>query len=1578
MHYRRGPQTDCPLEAGRNPATLPDLLRLRSLHEPEKRGYTFLADDEAPACYLTYKELDERARTIAAALKSLGVNKDRALLLYPPGLDFIAAFFGCLYAGIVAVPAYPPDPARPNRTLPRLQAIVADAQATVALTTSSYLTLAGGPLAEAAVLDKLSWLATDALPVSVGEWREPHSCESDLAFLQYTSGSTATPKGVMLTHENLLYNAGLVHSAFEHTPEDRYLSWLPTFHDMGFMAGVLEPLYAGLPVVLMSPVSFLRRPLRWLQAISRYKASVSGGPNFAYDLCVRKITTEERATLDLSSWSIAFNGAEPVRAETLEQFQSAFSPCGFRREAFYPCYGLAEATLIVSGGPRARPPVVMTVEAQALERNLAVEAHAGGANSKPLVSCGGSLPGQRFIIVDPEIHSECPPGRVGEVWVSGPSVADGYWDRPEETSDTFKAYLPGSGQGPFLRTGDLGFISGGELYISGRIKDLLIIRGLNHYPQDIEWTVERCHTALRPGCCAAFSIEAFGEERLVVIQEAEPRLLPDPNGVIDSIREAVALEHELQAYAVTLIAPGSIAKTSSGKIQRHACREAFLAGRLERMAEWRASIASQDHATALPEGPRAAEAIKPWLAHQLAAKLSLAVSEIEFNEPITRYGVDSLTAVELAHLIEANLGVTFSAASLLNGSSISEIVGKALTQSTDASSTLTALAPADILTTEYPLSDGQRGLWFLQQLAPESAVYNIARAVRIKSRLDLLAMRRAFQRLVDRHPCLRTNFIAVDGEPVQRAHQHVEVDFEHCDAECWDDDSLDERLSKEANLPFDLDRGNLLRVRLFTKSADEHILLLALHHIVSDFWSLAVLVDELGRLYEIEKNGGGATLPALEFDYASYVRWQAAMLSSPVGESLRAYWHERLSSELPTLDLPTDYPRPPAQTFRGASYSFRLDEELMRRIKSLSRDHDATLFVTLLAAFQSLLYRYTGQEEILVGSPVSGRARAEWRSIIGYFINLIVVRAQLSADITFSSLVRQTRQDVLGAIDNQDYPFPRLVEQLRPGRDAGRSPLVQAIFILQKSHLLNDEGLPLLALAEPGAEMRLGELELQSLPLEQVTTQFDLTLSAAEVRGELAASIEYNRDLFDATTVERMSEHFRTLLESAVANPLERVSRLPLLNAIEKRRLLVEWNDTRRQYPQDVSLHMLFERRAAQTPEPTALVFERECVSYRELNERANQLAHYLQRLGVAPESLVAICVERGVDMVVSLLAVLKAGCAYVPLDPSYPMDRLSFMLEDSKACVLLTQNRLPEPVSARAAKSVCLDRDWNIIARERTDNPAFQIDADGLAYIIYTSGSTGRPKGAQVSHRAVVNFIGSMMREPGIEPCDVMLAVTSLSFDIAGLELYLPLTAGARVVLASREESSDGARLADLIASSQVTIMQATPATWQLLIDAGWQGSERLKILCGGEALSRNLAGHLLSRGKELWNLYGPTETTIWSTALKVEPGERLSIGKPIDNTRLYLLDSCGEPVPSSVTGELYIGGDGLARGYLNHPGLTAEKFIPDAFSSEPGARLYDTGDLARRLICGDIEFLGRKDQQVKVRGFRIELGEI
>ena len=566
-------------------SNLVELLRFRAQYQPDKTAYIFLQDGETASSKLTYQELDYQARAIASRLQSLYTKGSRALLLYQPGLDFIAAFFGCLYAGVVAVPAYPP---RHNQNISRLQAIVTDAKAMVALTTASLLNDTESRFAQNAEFNKLHWIATDRIASTwVESWQETQLSSHTLAFLQYTSGSTGTPKGVMVNHGNLMHNSASIQKCFADTPDSQGLSWLPPYHDMGLIGGILQPMYIGVPMILMSPVEFIQKPFRWLQAISHFKATTSGGPNFAYDLCIRKITPKQRATLDLSSWEVAFTGAEPIRPQTLEQFARTFADCGFRREAFLPCYGMAETTLIVSGSVKTQAPTVCSVDVTALEQNRVVTVNSDRNESRTVISCGQGID-QKVLIVDPESLTQCPANKVGEIWISGANVAQGYWNRPEETNQTFHAYLADTGEGPFLRTGDLGFLHDGEIFITGRIKDVIIIRGQNHYPQDIELTVEKSHPALRKNCGAAFAVEVKNTEQLAIVQEVERNYLRKLNikEVVDSIKQAVAAEHGLQVYATVLIKTGSIPKTSSGKIQRHACRSGFLTGSLNVVGDW--------------------------------------------------------------------------------------------------------------------------------------------------------------------------------------------------------------------------------------------------------------------------------------------------------------------------------------------------------------------------------------------------------------------------------------------------------------------------------------------------------------------------------------------------------------------------------------------------------------------------------------------------------------------------------------------------------------------------------------------------------------------------------------------------------------------------------------------------------------------------------------------------------------------------------------------------------------------------------------------------------------------------------
>ncbi|HEX2270297.1 MAG TPA: amino acid adenylation domain-containing protein, partial [Pyrinomonadaceae bacterium] len=1546
-----------------------ELLRWRAARQPDRLAYTFLRDGELDETSLTYAQLDRQSRAISAWLQSERAEGERVLLLFPPGLEYISAFFGCLYAGAVAVPAYPPHQ---NRNLLRLEKLIADSQATVALTTSRY------QAAVTSLSTGIRCLTIESIPDEVaGDWRESSISPDHLAFLQYTSGSTGNPKGVMLTHKNLFHNSTLLAQSFGYTAESHCVSWLPVYHDMGLIGAVLQPLFGGYPCTLMSPFSFLQRPVRWLQAISRYAEVISGGPNFAYGLCAAKVTPEERAMLDLGGWRVAFNGAEPIRKATLDQFAAVFSECGFRRESFFPCYGLAEATLIVSGGPHSTVPNVRSVSGEGLERHRWVE--SGGADAREVVGCGSTQLDQEIAIVDPHTHERCGPDELGEIWVSGASVAAGYWNLPDETERIFKARIAGTGEGPFLRTGDLGIVRDDALFVTGRLKDLIIIRGVNHYPQDIELTVEQSHPAIRPTCGAAFSVDAHGEERLVLVQEVDVRKCADLDTVIGLVRQAVTENHELQAHAVVLIKAGTIPKTSSGKIQRGACREAFLNNDLVVVKEWReGSLVARE--VSLPPGEVSQESVdgvRSWLSSYFAERLRVVIDP---GVPITRYGLDSIKAIELAHSLEVELGASLPVSAILEGPTSSELAEKLFAEissgKTWTSEVTETTSPANEL---QPCSHGQRALWFLQQLAPENSAYNIASAVKIKSALDVQALRQAFQMLVDRHPALRTRFVEAGGEPFQKIHEQQEVSFEYVEAGDWSEELLEDRLTKAAHLPFDLEHGPLLRVSVFQRAPQEHVVLLAMHHIVTDLWSISILFAELGACYQALIGGETKQLPALKLDFTDFVRRDAEMLAGPEGERLWCYWQKQLSGNLPVLNLPSDRPRPAVQTYEGAAHVFAIDNELTEKLGTLGQEHDATLFMTLLAAFEILLFRYTGQDDLIVGVPTSGRRWSECAGVIGYFVNPIALRADLSGEPSYRQLLERVRGGVLAAREHESYPFALLVERLQPERNASHSPLFQVMLVFQQTPVMNEAGLAQFALGEAGAEIELGGLQLESVALKKRTAQFDLTLNLVETDGGLKASFEYNSGLFEAAMISRMAEQFEILLAGIVGNAEQRIWELPLLSERERRQLLVTWNKTTvARKTNELCLHQLFEQQAALAPEAVAVVSGGEQWSYRELNERANQLAHYLQSLGVGPESLVGVCVRRRVEMVVALLGIMKAGGAYLPLDAEYPEERVSFMLADAGAAVLLTAQQWQERFSELPLQVVSVDGAvaQEQIARCERSNPVSAVTAANLAYTIYTSGSTGQPKGVAIAHASAVEMVQWARGQYTNAELRQVLAGTSLCFDLSVFEVFVPLSVGQTVVVAENV-----LELASETSTAAVTLINSVPSAVKELLRLERVPRTVRTVNLAGEPLSREVVEQLYASGVErVYNLYGPSEDTTYSTWALIAAGENSSpeIGRPLSNTQAYVLDGRQQLVPAGVVGELYLGGAGLARGYLGRPELTAERFVPDGWSGRAGARLYRTGDLVRYREDGALEYLGRADEQVKLRGFRIELGEV
>ena len=870
-----------------------------------------------------------------------------------------------------------------------------------------------------------------------------------------------------------------------------------------------------------------------------------------------------------------------------------------------------------------------------------------------------------------------------------------------------------------------------------------------------------------------------------------------------------------------------------------------------------------------------------------------------------------------------------------------------------------------------PLSFSQEQLWFLEQFKPGNAAYYRTVGFRLNGSLNIDVLERSFNEIIRRHEILRTTFTTKNGQPVQVIVPELTlnitvVDFQHV-VFSEREVEIQRQATEEARKHFDLMRLPLFRIKLLCLGEKEHVLFFSIHHIISDEWSLGVLYRELLVIYKAFSEGKPLQFTDLPLQYSDFAIWRKQILDE-IKEKELPYWKKQLDGSNFVLDLPTDRPRSMVQSFKGAKRFLTIPGNLYEAIKQLSRREKCTPFMTLLAALQILLYRYTGQDDIIIGSPIACRNHRETLDMIGLFLNMLVFRTDMSGNPGFHELLGRVRDVTSRAYSYQNLPFEKLVEELQPKRDLSRNPIFQVI--LQVS---------------PTQVFELPGISVIPLEVDNGAAQFDLAVHLYEGDEQLKGFFEYNTDLFDTPTIDRMVKHFQTLLEGIVSNPQQLISDLPVLSQTERYQLLAEWNNTRVKYPQDLLIHQLFEAQVEKTPDAVAVVFEDKQLTYRELNCRANQLAHYLQSIGVGPDVLVGIAVERSIEMVIGLYAILKAGGAYVPIDPAYPYERIAYMLEDAQVPVLLTQSKLKSRLPSKHARVIYLDTDWDrLIADQSQEDPICQASLDNLAYVIYTSGSTGKPKGVMNTHHGILNRLLWMQETYQLTDSDRILQKTPFSFDVSVWEFFWSLMFGARLVVARPEGHKDNDYLVQIIKKQQITTIHFVPSMLQLFVETeGVDKCDSLRqVICSGEALSVELKNRFISRlDAKLHNLYGPTEAAVDVTYWECLQGNDLRtvpIGRPIANTRIYILDRHIQPVPIGVSGELHIGGVQVARGYLNRHDLTAEKFISDPFSEEPKARLYKTGDFARYLPDGNIEYLGRIDNQVKIRGFRIELGEI
>ncbi|WP_164021073.1 amino acid adenylation domain-containing protein [Pyxidicoccus trucidator] len=1398
-------------------------------------------------------------------------------------------------------------PLDPGYPADRLAFMLEDAGLALVLTQRPLLERLGTPGVRVLCLD------SEEAPVESRPWdAAPESGvrPEHLAYVIYTSGSTGRPKGVTVTHANL------AHSTFArvaHYPEpmERYLM-LSSFAFDSSVAGIFWALTQGGTLVLPQEGA-QQEPRRVAQVLARERATHLLCAPGMYQL----LLAEHAVSRALDSLEVAIVAGEACPRELVRQH-----------------HALLPATLYNEYGP-TEASVWCTVHRCSAE------------DSRPLVPIGRPIPNTAVYLLDESLQP-VPTGVPGELYVGGAGVARGYLGRPELTAERFLTdpFSPVP-DARMYRTGDLvRFLSDGSLEFLGRVDQQVKVRGFRIELGEIE-AVLRQHATVE-GAVVLARQYAADDTRLVAW------LVP----VKGQAPQVESLRRHLRERLPDFMVPSAFLLLESFPLSPN--------GKVDRKALLARDVAPQGEARdyEAPRTPTEERIASLW------AQV-LQVEKVGRQDDFFALGGHSLLATRVASRLRADLGVEVPLRALFEAPTVAALAAR-LDAGLRESPRQPPLRPVP-REGALPLSFAQQRLWVVEQLTPGSATYNNPAALRIDGALDVRALEQGLRTVVHRHEALRTTFHEEGEVSVQRIHPHATLELPLTDLSPLPEaerEATARRLAvEEAHRPFDLGRGPLFRTHLLRLAPERHVLLVTMHHIVSDGWSIGVLVREVAAGYEAATRGQDAELPPLPVQYADFAAWQREWMQGPVLDARLDYWREQLAGAPAALELPTDRPRPAVQTYRGAYLPVRFPADLSRAVADLARRHGATPFMVLLATWQLLLSRYSGQQDVAVGSPIAGRTRAELEGLIGFFVNTLVFRARLSPELSFRELLGQVKAAALGAAEHQDVPFEKLVEVLQPPRDPGRSPLFQVTFTLQNT--------PPVRLELPGLSLRVLETELE-------TVKFDLSLLLEDSPEGLGGALNYNTDLFDASTAERMVGHYRTLLEALVAGEDRRLGALPLLTASEREQLLVHWNATSAEFPRDTPLHALFSEQAARTPDAVALVLGGEQLTYGELERRSNQLAHHLRAYGVKPGTRVGLCLERSLDLVVGLLGILKAGGGYVPIDHHYPAERISLLLQDAGVGVIVTREALADTLPA-AGLFVCLDSDADLIAGLPDGAPpAGAVGGDDLAYVMFTSGSTGRPKGVCIPHRAVARLV---LANPFIHfgPEEVFLQLAPVAFDASTLELWGALLHGARLVLAPPHTPSLE-ELGALLTGQGITTLWLTAALFeQLVLHQGEALARVRQVLAGGDVLpALRVRQHLerIPEGAVLVNGYGPTENTTFSATHTLRAGAKagtsVPIGRPLGHSTAYVLDPHGHPVPVGVPGELYVGGHGLAWGYLNRPELTAEKFAPHPFATAPGERLYRTGDRVRWRNDGTLEFLGRTDFQVKVRGFRIEPGEV
>ncbi|MDE4133250.1 amino acid adenylation domain-containing protein [Phaeobacter sp. QD34_3] len=1502
---------------------------------PDQDAFLFLGADGSLSQTFSRAGLLAAVAGYAAALAPY--RGARVILMAATGPEFVAGFLGCLQAGAIAVPV----PAAIRRA--RLRAIAEDCAATglIGRVTAGLVAAAG--------LTRIS-------PVSAPAYQWADSRAEDLAFLQYTSGSTGRPKGVRIRHGDIARNAAAITERFAMTDRDTIVSWLPLFHDMGLMGSVLQVLFSGGRAVLMPPETFLRRPAAWLEAISRYGGTVSGAPDFGYDLAWRNIGEAELAGLDLSSWRAAFNGAEPIRPETLSRFAERFAPVGFHAEAFLPSYGMAEATLLVAAERAGQGAHQITVDPTALEQGILQLA----AEGQELVSSGTPGLGSEIRILDPDSGAVLPAGRVGEIELSKGSLAGGYWGQTE----------PGFAEGRFA-TGDLGAFLGDRLFVLGRRDDMIQLRGRNVLLGEVEAALAEVDPDLARQQVMVIAPGDGADRQLVALIETADMPPPD---MPTRLRSAVLDRFGLTLDEILWLQNASLPRTTSGKPRRAEAVERYEAGGFKLRAQ--SALAQGD----LTETLTGAAPLVDRLCGALAIWCGLAPGAVRPDHSFADLGMESLSAVRLLHEIEAVLGLRLGLEAALGAADINTLAER-----------LEGAAPATAIPQDGAaprLSSNQKALWLFQDLTSPNAAYTIAEALRLDGLLAPEDLRTAIETLVDRHEQLRVNLELTDAGVQPRLQpQGCGCDFAVHEATGWTAAELQAALDRRARVPFDLGQDRLLRADLFHLGTEEHVLLISVHHAVCDLWSLALLVKELSLLLN------GKALPPLRAGYQDHLRAAAAWCAGPEAQRALDWYRNELAGDLPHLGLGHDRLRPARPAFRGARLPFGLPPEVGQALGGVAAEAGTTLHNLLLCAWALFLRRATDQDEVLVGVPCANRRHGFEADVVGYLVNLGVLRDRSALTQPFTEYLAETTCRIERLLEHAALPLADIAAAVAPDRGDGHSGLFQSVFNYNGSGLPGEAALATSGLAE-GRALSLGPLQARTMAVETGATQFDLSCTMASGQdGALLGAIQYDCALFDPETVTGFARAFEALLRGIARDANRLAADLPLMRADEEQ----AWRRAAlgAETGCAVDFRLRFEDRVQKDPEAIAIRDSAQVWSYGALNRYANALAETLAELGAGPGRIVALRAARGAPYLGAMLAIAKTGACYMPLSPRDPAARLSGILKQARPAVVLTdgETALPDPMPEpeRGEKAAVVLPLPDTPPEDAPADPPSSLRAQDPSYVIFTSGSTGLPKGAVVHAEGNGNHLEAMVDLLQFDASDVMAQTASVASDISVWQFLVMATVGGRVEVFEDALIEQPAEFLAALEARGVTMLQVVPAVLEMLaVELERPGapppprSLRWVSSCG-EALAPSLARRWMAAAPHarLINAFGPAECSDdTSVALYDTPppadAVTVSIGRPLRNLACYVLDRREHPLPPGMTGELWIGGRGVGLGYLADPLRTAEAFRPDPFSATPGARLYRTGDLARRRADGSLDYLGRRDSQVQIRGFRVEIGEV